>query len=128
MAHHDDKYYKTSIATAIRALTSVPCMIELNDGVIETEEDFNTRVQFQESVNENNVIVWTLDKPEGVTWTVVKAKHDEIIAAYDALQWERNRKDEYPNIESLIVALYDTEDKSAIDAKRAEIKAKYPKS
>jgi len=38
-----------------------------------------------------------------------------------------NRKSEYPTIEELVVALYDTEDKTAIDAKRAEIKLKYPK-
>ena len=35
---------------------------------------------------------------------------------------------EYPSIEELVVALYDTDDKSAIEAKRAEVKAKYPKS
>ena len=38
-----------------------------------------------------------------------------------------NRKSEYPTIEELVVALYDTDDKSAIEAKRAEVKAKYPK-
>ena len=38
-----------------------------------------------------------------------------------------NRKAEYPSIEELVVALYDDEDKVAIDAKRAEVKAKYPK-
>jgi len=32
-----------------------------------------------------------------------------------------------PSIQDLVVALYDTEDKAAIDAKRAEIKLKYPK-
>jgi len=39
-----------------------------------------------------------------------------------------NRKAEYPTIEELVVALYDTEDKAAINAKRAEIKLKYPKT
>ena len=39
----------------------------------------------------------------------------------------KNRKKEYPTIEELVVALYDTDDKSAIEAKRAEVKAKYPK-
>jgi len=38
-----------------------------------------------------------------------------------------NRKAEYPSIEELVVALYDTDDKAAIDEKRAEIKLKYPK-
>jgi len=30
-------------------------------------------------------------------------------------------------VQDLVVALYDTDDKSAIEAKRAEVKAKYPK-
>jgi hypothetical protein len=38
-----------------------------------------------------------------------------------------NRKAEYPSIQALVVALYDTDDKAAIDAARAAIKAKYPK-
>ena len=38
-----------------------------------------------------------------------------------------NRKAEYPSIEELVVALYDTDDKAAIETKRAEVKAKYPK-
>ena len=38
-----------------------------------------------------------------------------------------NRKAEYPTIEELVVSLYDTDDKTAIDEKRAEIKLKYPK-
>ena len=38
------------------------------------------------------------------------------------------RKAEYPSIEELVVALYDSEDRAAIEAKRAEIKLKYPKS
>ena len=38
-----------------------------------------------------------------------------------------NRKAEYPSIEELIVALYDTEDKLVIENKRKTIKEKYPK-
>jgi len=41
--------------------------------------------------------------------------------------WKSNRRAEYPTIKELVVALYDTDDKSAIEAKRAEVKAKYPK-
>ena len=42
-------------------------------------------------------------------------------------EYKLKRKKEYPSIESLVVALYDTEDKAAIEAKRAEVKLKYPK-
>ena len=57
----------------------------------------------------------------------IKTKMDELKAEYDAQDYARKRKAEYPTIEELVVALYDTEDKLAIENKRAEVKAKYPK-
>ena len=53
----------------------------------------------------------------------------EVQAAWDIKydSYKSKRKAEYPTIEELVVALYDTDDKSAIEAKRAEVKAKYPK-
>ena len=41
--------------------------------------------------------------------------------------WMRNRLKEYPDHRELIVALYDTADRASIDAKRAAVKAKWPK-
>ena len=46
---------------------------------------------------------------------------------YDAQEYSRNRQAEYPTIAELTVALYDTDDKSAVEAKRAAVKLKYPK-
>ena len=34
---------------------------------------------------------------------------------------------EYPSVQDLVVALYDTDDKAAIDEKRAAVKLKYLK-
>jgi len=51
----------------------------------------------------------------------------QLQADYDTNEYARNRREEYPSIEELVVALYDSEDKLAIDTKRAEVKAKYPK-
>ena len=51
----------------------------------------------------------------------------KLQAEYDAQEYARQREAEYPSIKELIVALYDTEDRAAIDAKRAAVKAKYPK-
>jgi hypothetical protein len=48
-------------------------------------------------------------------------------AEYDAHAWERSRQAEYPSLLELTVALYDTDDKSAVEAKRAAVKLKYPK-
>ena len=41
--------------------------------------------------------------------------------------WEENRQAEYTTIEELVVALYDTDDKAAIEKRRSDVKAKYPK-
>ena len=56
---------------------------------------------------------------------------DSLESAADATEAlglvYQKRKSEYPSISELVIALYDTEDKAAIEAKRAEIKLKYPK-
>jgi len=68
--------------------------------------------------------------PNGETLPSDDAIDAEIIrlqAEYDAQEYARNRQAEYPSIEELTVALYDTDDKADIEAKRAAVKAKYPK-
>ena len=57
----------------------------------------------------------------------VNDKIIELQAEYDAQEYARLRKAEYPTIEELVVALYDTDDKAAVDEKRAAVKLKYPK-
>ena len=61
------------------------------------------------------------------TENTIQTKLSELKAEYDAQEYARKRQAEYPSIEELVVALYDTDDKSAIEAKRAEVKKKYPK-
>ena len=68
---------------------------------------------------DNNLL--TLDE------ALVKTEEDKLQAEYDALEYQRQRKREYPTIEELVVALYDTDDKADIETKRAAVKAKYPK-
>jgi hypothetical protein len=41
--------------------------------------------------------------------------------------WLENRQENYPSIEELVVALYDTDDKAALEKRRSDVKAKYPK-
>jgi len=67
-----------------------------------------------------------LDRIEWLEGTLEISKTD-IQAKIDEFSYVKKRKLEYPSIHDLVVALYDTEDKSAIDSKRAEIKLKYPK-
>ena len=61
------------------------------------------------------------------TESAIQTELSQQLAEYDAQDYARNRKKEYPTVEELVVALYDTDDKSAIETKRAEVKAKYPK-
>ena len=57
----------------------------------------------------------------------IDAKLVEMKAEYDAQEYARNRQAEFPSIQDLVVALYDTDDKSDVEAKRAAVKLKYPK-
>jgi hypothetical protein len=58
-------------------------------------------------------------------------KDKVVLASYDAYVLANDYKDkrlaEYPKIEELVVALYDTDDKAAIEKRRSDVKAKYPK-
>ena len=64
------------------------------------------------------------DKPTEKSLTDALAKQQ---SDFDAQEYARNRAVEYPSIAELTVALYDTDDKAAIETKRAAVKAKYPK-
>ena len=93
-----------------------------------TEEKYAT-VQWVTGVEadgETAITTSTNPHPE-LTWSAVNAEMNRLQTAYDAKDYARKRQAEYPTIEELVVALYDTEDKAAIDSKRAEIKLKYPK-
>ena len=61
------------------------------------------------------------------TESAIDTKFASMISDWEAQEYARKRQAEYPSIEELVVALYDTDDKSAIEAKRAEVKKKYPK-
>ena len=74
---------------------------------------------------------------ESLTWNdesqtkPTKQEFNDAVTAWhkewDAQEYARNRQAEFPSIKDLVVALYDTDDKSAVEAKRAAVKLKYPK-
>jgi hypothetical protein len=74
-----------------------------------------------------STLVWEDGNPNNITEKQITDKHAELMTEYNAQEYARKRQAEYPTIEELVVALYDTDDKAAIDAKRAAVKAKYPK-
>ena len=59
----------------------------------------------------------------------VETKKVEMQAEYDAQTYARNRQTEYPSIEACVHAILDNDNNEldTLQAKRAEIKLKYPK-
>ena len=96
----------------------------------------NRTVDFQKDVLLKDDMVDRVSNPYIKEWNVAEPQPTQ--EQLDALESQAsdvealnevyaNRKKEYPKIQDLVVALYDTDDKAALEAKRAEIKLKYPK-
>ena len=86
--------------------------------------DFQIDVVLQNDGGETYIKEWNVaeDQPE-----LEDLKKIDVSAEVALIKVFEHRRSEYPSIESLVVGLYDTDDKSAIEAKRASVKAKYPK-
>jgi hypothetical protein len=79
------------------------------------------------SINTNTVIWASSNEESQPSEAQIDAEIIKLQASYDAQAYARKRQAEYPSISDLVVALYDTDDKSAVEAKRASVKLKYPK-
>ena len=78
--------------------------------------------------NDYSTINWDVNNVDAKpTEAEIDAEVIRLQAEYDAQAYARNRQAEFPSIQDLVVALYDTDDKSAVEAKRAAVKLKYPK-
>jgi proline dehydrogenase len=100
-------------------------MNKTSNAILSINPNAEFRINFSE-VDDSETITWT-NGTTPISVEDIEAKKVVLQSEYDALEYARKRKAEYPTIEELVVALYDTDDKAAIDAKRAEIKLKYPK-
>ena len=97
-------------------------IIEVTDAILAINPNASVRVLG----NDLDRIDWYNETPV-ISKSDLQAKMTELQAEYDAQDYARKRKAEYPSMSELVVALYDDEDRAAIEAKRAEVKAKYPK-
>ena len=80
------------------------------------------KVEFEEYF-----IVHELGGYKKPTWEELETQLVNTQAEWDSQDYARKRKAEYPTIEELVVALYDTDDKTALEKRRADVKKKYPK-
>jgi Rad3-related DNA helicase len=105
--------------------TKIKLYLEANS---KTEAElYSDNIELQNDGSGNYIKVWNvsgLAQPTDEQLNALESQADELEALN---QVYANRQSEYPSIQDLVVALYDTEDKAAIDSKRAEIKLKHPK-
>ena len=86
----------------------------------------NANVSVQGDNLENAIINWN-DTPI-IPNDELQAEINKLQAEYDAEEWKRNRKAEYPTHEDCIHALLDGGDTlTELQEKRQAIKNKYPK-
>jgi len=88
---------------------------------------FDPNKDFVLSDDGNGVYIreWKSASPQP-TESEIESAHAEWEAEYNATQYQRDRKEEYPSIEECVHAILDGE-LDALQAVRAEIKARYPK-
>ena len=101
----------------------------IGDGIRKINPDAKYTLQTDGLMNDvdSATIEW-LEGTTPISKEDIKPALVELKTEHDAQDYARKRQGEYPSIQELVVALYDTEDKLAIEAKREEIKLKYPKS
>ena len=75
--------------------------------------------------SDGEIVEWICDI-EQPTDEAIQGKIIELQAEYDALAYSRNREAEYPSVQECVHAILD-DTLDALQAKRAEIKTKYPK-
>ena len=73
-----------------------------------------------------DIIIWHDTEQTQPTQADIDAEVERLQAEYDSQEYARKRQQEYPSIEKCVHAILD-DDLDALQAKRAEVKARYPK-
>ena len=101
---------------------STPKIIEHLTG-LKNGIDFTTT-----HINSTTVYIsaWYSDVTQPTDAEILSAQA-EVESSVKSQEYIEKRKVEYPSISDLVVALYDTDDKAALETKRAAVKTKWPK-
>ena len=123
MSHHEiEKKFQASIET-LRPNTEYVIV----DKAPETQEEFNENIKWVTGKTETNTAITTTTNPHSeITWDLVKAEMDRLQTEYDAQEYARNRKKEYPSIEDCVHAILD-DDLENLQILRQVVKDKFPK-
>ena len=95
---------------------------------IDAVQSVHPNIQYTETPSGGVTSAWDIDNVViELDDSAIATEVARLDAEWTAQLYARNRQAEYPSIADLVVALYDTDDKSAVEAKRAAVKLKYPK-
>ena len=100
------------------------------EGIVTISDAINSLVptaKYCVTQNDIDQIDWQDDSVTQPSNAEIEAEVIRLQAVHDGKKWVRDRQYEYPSVEELTVALYDTDDKAAIETKRAAVKTKWPK-
>ncbi len=109
--------------------TPIPIGRDIATSILAIKSD----AQFSITGDDVDYITWHDGNPTSITNEAILAKQTELQSEYDAQDYARNRQAEYPSINDLIVALWENvvEERAAsvieLEAKRQDVKTKYPK-
>ncbi len=98
-------------------------MINIIDAILAVDPKAQAHVE-----DENWEKISWINGYKGLSIDEIKLKYNELKSIYDSQSYARSRLEEYPDFLECIHALLDGGDTlTELQAKRAEIKAKYPK-
>ena len=107
-----------------KIFTKVKLYLEANG---KTENEVGARPPSAVILSEDAISRWEVSGLAQPTEEQLDALGSQANDVEALNQVYKNRRKEYPTIEELVVALYDSEDRAAIDEKRAAVKLKHPK-
>ena len=96
--------------------------------IIQSIKALKSDAQVSVNAEDINKITWHDGNPTNITNEQILAKQAELQSEFDALEWKRNRQEEYPDAIECVHALLDGGDTlTDLQAQRTAIKDKYPK-
>ena len=99
-------------------------MNKTSDAILSINPNAEFRINFSE-VDDSETITWT-NGTTPISVEDIEAKKVVLQAEYDAQEYARNRKDEYPSIEECVHAILD-DDLENLQILRQAVKEKFPK-
>ena len=94
-------------------------------GIIKAIRAINPNAEVSVNADDLDQITWH-DGTAEISKADIQAKMAELQTAYDAQEYARNRKAEYPSIEECVHAILDDQ-LDALQDKRRAVKDRYPK-